>query len=137
MTKKTAKVTGAGLPLSDEELAKIEEQKKDDKEALKLAKAEAKTAKAKAPKLYYYWVKIKSYISPEKIVKPSLYVSTERIARFFKAPNNFVEAYEEEIPDAKVYDIAKKLGVSISSDVKGKVTYVEADVLLGKLAKQL
>lgn len=80
-------------------------------------KAEDKKANKK-DKVFYYWVKVKSYISPENIIERGLYKFSEKVERLEKSTKTYVEKFEGDIPQSRLMEIAKELRVK-TVDEKG------------------
>jgi hypothetical protein len=90
--------------------------------------------KAKAPKgVFFYWIKIESYITDEVIWKPGLYQTSEKIARLAKSPLAYVEVFEDEIPEVILSEIAKRYGIATEYVVDGKRKIKPAEEILATL----
>jgi hypothetical protein len=90
--------------------------------------------KTKAPKgLYFYWLKVESYVSETETWKPGLYQTGERIARLDKSPMSYVEVYEDEIPEVILAEIAKRYGVATETVEGGKRKIKPAEEILATL----
>lgn len=82
-------------------------------------------------KTYFYWLKIECYVSgkedekhqviePYEIWKPGLYQTSKRIARLDKSPIEYVEVFEDEIPEVILAEIAKRYSVATEYVENGK-----------------
>lgn len=80
---------------------------------------------------FFYWLKIECYVSgkedekhqviePYEIWKPGLYQTSKRIARLDKSPIEYVEVFEDEIPEVILAEIAKRYGVATEYVENGK-----------------
>lgn len=126
LEKKTEEAMALGLDLTGKET--LEELT----EKIKEAKAAAKKA---GKKVIFYWVKVKSFISETQTIEPGLYKTTEKNERLSRSKSEYVEAYEGEIPDAKLFKIAELYRVAVYKDGGQKTRPTEE--ILAELVKEL
>ena len=71
-------------------------------------------SKAKKSAVKFYWVKLRAYVDEAgtKRIDKGLYETSESFPRLERANKSVCEIFEGEIPDRKLVEIAKALGVS-------------------------
>jgi len=101
--------------------------------------AEGVEQTTKAPKnkalkgIFFYWLKVESYVSDNETWKPGLYQTSERIARLDKSSMTYVESFEDEIPEVILAEIAKRYGVATETVEGGKRKIKPAEEILETL----
>lgn len=89
-----------------------------------------------APKkasVYFYWLKIESYVSDKEAWKAGLYKTDHKIERLAKSPLHYVEMFEDEIPEVVLAEIAKRYGVATETVENGKRKIKPAEEILAAL----
>lgn len=126
----TAEVEARGIEIQEGWTTKelVAALKEDDK-----AKKQASSPEGG----FFYWIKDRSYISDTEILDAGLYHTNEKIARLHGQPAAYVEAFEGEVPDKVVYEIAKAMKVHTENFVNGKREIVDIDKVLDELVKEL
>ncbi len=94
-------------------------------------KPEAKTKK----KLYFYWVKVKSFINENKTIEAGLYSSEEKQERLDRSKKEYVECFEGKIPEITLHKIAESYRVTIFGKGNGDVR--PYDEILSELIKEI
>lgn len=93
--------------------------------------AGAGAAKAKS---FYYVVYVDSYRNDTTIVPRGIYRSKNKIERFERLSNKFVESFEGKIPSAKIYKLAESLRIT-TTDESGD--FRDADKVLAEMVQEL
>ena len=74
--------------------------------------------------VFYYLLKVRHYVNDTERWDAGLYRTSKRIKRLDSSPVSNVESFEGEIPEFRVYEIAKSYMVKIT-DSKGKMLPAE------------
>jgi len=105
-----------------------------DKHIKNVHTGEGENTGNKGGKLYFYWVTCKAYITDKKVIQAGLYRSKKEYERLVNADPRYIETYENELPEVKVYEIAKQLRVKMQTG-KGKLLPVED--ILDEIVKEI
>ena len=89
------------------------------------------TDKDKVKGVFYYLLKVRHYVSDNERWDAGLYRCKKRISRLEKSPLANVEIFEGEIPEVRIYEIAKHYLVDTTDAKTGK--YLPAEEVLEEL----
>lgn len=133
-----AEAKALGLELvGDETVADLTEaiKIKKDEDAKNSATDPDPKPKAKKSVVFFYWVKIKTFINDTETVEPGLYQSEKEIERLKKSKAEYVETFEDEISERELFKIAELYKVNIFTKDTKKTRPV--DEILDELVKEL
>lgn len=74
---------------------------------------EQKAPQRSEKKVYYYWLKVKSYVSDTEIWPAGFYATNRRYERLDNSPAQYVERFDGEVPDRALFEIAERYKVSV------------------------
>jgi len=132
--KLVAEAQELGIELTGEEKAS------EIQEAINIKKEELgdtpdPKAGKKSKEVYFYHLKVKCFKDGENRVDIGLYQTDQKVERFDKLSDEYVERFDGEIPSFELHKIAEKFRVAIY-EKGGKKTRSDEEIL-AELVKEL